>query len=147
MSDDKRRFVESDDDRALKHRSFDDDERTPVEAIVHAIRMGKPDEVTKVLEKLHARLTTVELRIGASLGVGDDDGKLGKLRDRVANLWKAAVFAIGLAVSSTGAVAAVVWSRGDNNGETRTRIEQLERQVNDLTQAFWSFRLQGVKQP
>lgn len=100
-------------------------------------------EMFDALQKLHTKLTVVEGRVGAGLGVGDDNGKFGKLADRVETLWKGSVFAICTAVVSIGAVIALAYSRGDAAGELRARVVTLERDVDRLSEqlrAVWSAR-------
>lgn len=100
-------------------------------------------EMFEALQKMHTKVTVLEGRVGAGFGVGDDDGKFGKLTDRVNQLWKGAVFAICTAVVSLGSVIALVYSRGDAAGELRARIATIERDLDRLGEqyrALWSAR-------
>lgn len=100
-------------------------------------------EVFDTMAKLHTKVTILEGRVGAGLGVGDDDGKFGKLSDRVGTMWRAAVFAICTAVVSLGSVIALVYSRGDAAGEMRAHIATIERDLDRLGEqyrALWSAR-------
>lgn len=95
------------------------------------------------ITKLHTKVTVMESRVGAGLGVGDDNGKFGKLADKVGQLWRGAVFAICTAIVSLGSVLALVYGRGDATGELRTRLATIERDVDRLTdqvRAVWSAR-------
>lgn len=95
----------------------------------------------EALQKMHTKVTVLEGRVGAGFGVGDDDGKFGKLTDRVNQLWKGAVFAICTAVVSIGSVIALVYSRGDAAGELRAHIATIERDLDRLGEqyrALWS---------
>lgn len=100
-------------------------------------------EMFEALQKMHTKVTVLEGRVGAGFGVGDDDGKFGKLSDRVGTLWRGAVFAICTAVVSLGSVIALVYSRGDAAGELRARIATIERDLDRLGEqyrALWSAR-------
>lgn len=100
-------------------------------------------EMFDAIAKLHTKVTVMEGRVGAGFGVGDDDGKFGKLSDRVSTMWRGAVFAICTAVVSLGSVIALVYSRGDAAGELRARIATIERDVDrfgEQCRALWSAR-------
>lgn len=101
-------------------------------------------EMFDTIAKLHTKVTVLEGRVGAGFGVGDDDGKFGKLSDRVSTMWRAAVFAICTAVVSLGSVIAMVYGRGDAAGELRAHIATIERDIDRLGEqyrALWSLRL------
>lgn len=107
-------------------------------------------DMIKATGKLHDRLTAVELRIGESLGVGVDDGKVGKLAARVSMLWKAAVFAISTAIVSLGAVASMVYGRGEVAGAVASRLTTLEHdleRISDQLRAVWAARLSPIPLP
>ena len=101
-------------------------------------------EMFDALQKMHTKVTVLEGRVGAGFGVGDDDGKFGKLTDKVGTLWRGAVFGICRAVVSLGSVIALVYGRGDAAGELRAHIATIERDVDRLGEqlrALWSQRL------
>jgi sulfite reductase beta subunit-like hemoprotein len=124
-------------------------DQDPIDPRVHESARWRA-EVFDTMAKLHTKVTTIEARVGAGLGVGDDNGKFGKLADRVSTLWKGAVFAICTAIVSLGAVFALVYGRGDAAGELRTRVVTLERDVDRLSEqlrAVWSARFTPATLP
>lgn len=114
----------------------------PIDPRVHESSRWRA-EMFESLQKLHVKTTLLEGRVGAGFGVGDDDGKFGKLTGRVNQLWKGAVFAVCTAIVSIGSVIALVYSRGDAAGELRARLTTVERDVDRLAEqlrAVWSSR-------
>lgn len=106
-------------------------------------------DMVKTMGKLHNRLTEVELRTGEAIGIGEDDGRIGKelaairadMKTNAAEAKRAnwAIrTAIALAVGSAGAAATAIWNRGSESGASLTRITTLERDVDRLEQSIRS---------
>ena len=113
-------------------------------------------DVEKTLGKIHDRVTRVELRTGEALGIGEDDGRVGKELDqaradlkaiavRVSNVAaeskrtsKLITAAIIAAVSGLGAGVQALRTSASEDGASLTRLSTLERDVDDIKQSIRS---------
>ncbi len=86
----------------------------------------------------HWQAETIRWRLGLE-GVDQRNGRLGRLTDDFVALkkqvrgWRrAAIAAITIAAASLGGIAWNIWGAGQEVGAYRTRIERLERDVDNL---------------
>ena len=113
-------------------------------------------DVEKTLGKIHDRVTRIELRIGEALGIGDDDGRVGKELDAAradlkavamrvnavagdakrAN--KAIATAVAIAIGGLGTAVQALRTSASEDGASLTRLSTLERDVDRLEQSIRS---------
>lgn len=157
-----RRYFEDDEARARRGREArkelgepeNFEEATPVEALVKAIRDGKPDAQQAVMEKFHTALKELKLRLDATIGVNDDNGKLSRAVSRIESLeasrrwlWGGLGTMFLIAVSSIGLALSAASNAGARDGRTDTRLDQLEHSLDKLgsqIEALWRYRTGGL---
>jgi hypothetical protein len=94
-----------------------------------------------------AKAAAADRRLSEAIGVNGDNGKLGRTVDRVKSLEGSRTWLWGTASAlAVAAVSAIVIGLsaardvGNREGRTDTRIEQLEHDVERLTDLFWAPR-------
>lgn len=106
-------------------------------------------EAERTMGKLHDRLTRIELRTGEAIGIGEDDGRIGKeldalrsdvkaARDDAKRANKAIASAIAIAIASAGGAVQALRTSASEDGSSLTRITTLERDVDRLEQSIRS---------
>ena len=106
-------------------------------------------EAERTMGKLHDRLTRAELRVGEALGIGEDDGRIGKELDALRADAKAIAvetkrhskflaLVAAAVVGSGGAAVQALRTSASEDGAALSRLATLERDIDRLEQSIRS---------